>query len=462
MDGSGTPQNSFLAGNYAPVRSEDDFDLKVTGQIPAGLNGSLYRNGPNPHLEPKGRYHWFGGDGMVHAFVLEDGKARYRNRWVRTPRWLTETERGEPLFGSLGSPSDPSVAGIDSGVANTNIVHHAGRLMALEEAHQPFEIDPVTLEPRGYVETGGRFTAHPKMDPETGEMVWFAYSTGPRPLSDQIDYGVTDASGAITRRDRFTAPYASMIHDFLVTRNHVLFPVLPLTGSLERAMKGAPAYAWEPEKGAFVGVMDRRAAVDTIRWFELPPAYVFHPMNAWEEGSLIHAEVMEHPTAPLFPRPDGSTPEQGPAILVRWTFDLAAPSNVAKRTVLDDMAGEFPRFDERRMGLPYRHGWFASNRRHGSVDVGFDSLSHIDLSTGLRTTVDLGADASPGEPIFVPASADAPEGEGWLLSVVHRAESDTSDLVILDALNMAAGPVATVHVPRRVPFGFHGNWVGSQ
>jgi carotenoid cleavage dioxygenase-like enzyme len=461
MDGSTHPQNPYLAGNFAPVRSEDDFALTVTGKIPDGLNGALYRNGPNPQFEPRGTYHWFGGDGMIHGFFIEDGQARYRNRWVQTPRWTEEHAAGQALFGSMGAPSDPSVAGHDSGVANTNIVHHAGRLMALEEAHAPFELDAQTLAPKGYMDTGGRFTAHPKMDPETGEMVWFAYSAGASPLNDQIDYGVTDAAGKITRRDRFTAPYSSMIHDFLVTRNHVLFPVLPLTGDMGRAMKGGPAFAWEPEKGAFVGVMHRQAAVETIRWFELPPCYVFHPMNAWEEGSLIHAEVMEYPRAPLFPNADGSDGEDAPAVLVRWTFDLAAASNAVKRTVLDDMAGEFPRFDERRTGLPYRHGWFASVAGGDNSLAGFDSLSHIDLTTGRRTTLLLPAGDNASEAVFVPRSRDAAEGDGWLLAPIYRGATDTSDLIILDAQDILAGPVATVHMPRRVPFGFHGNWVGA-
>lgn len=463
MDGSTHPQSPYLSGNFAPVRSEDDFTLTVTGEIPAGLNGVLYRNGPNPQFEPRGSYHWFGGDGMIHAFHLEDGQARYRNRWVRTPRWTEEHAAGRALFGSMGAPSDPSVVGHDSGLANTNIVHHAGQLLALGEASEPFEIDPATLDAKGYLKTGGRFTAHPKMDPETGEMVWFAYSVGPTPLNNQLDYGVTDASGKVLRRDRFTAPYCSMVHDFMVTQNHVLFPILPVTGDVKRVMAGGRAFAWEPEKGAFVGVMQRQASVDTIRWFELPPCYVFHPMNAWEDGSLIHAEVMEYPRAPsLFHNADGSANPGSEAVLVRWTFDLAAATNAVKRTVLDDMPGEFPRFDERRAGLSYRHGWFAS-ASDGDRSLGrFDSLSHMDLATGRRTTFSLAAGDNISEPIFVPQSSDAAEGEGWLLAPVYRGAEDRSDLAIFNAQDITAGPVATVHAPRRVPFGFHGNWVGAQ
>ncbi len=295
-----------LAGTLAPIRSEDDFELRVSGRIPEGLEGAFYRNGPNPQLDPTGPYHVFIGDGMLHAFFLEGGRARSRNRWLRTPRWCAERAAGRPLCGNLGMPHDPSVAGIPSGTANTNVVHHGGKLLALQEQSEPFEVDAGSLASRGFLQTGGKLTAHPKRDPETGELIWFAYSVGEQPLNHWIDYGVSDAGGRITRRDRFAAPYCSMVHDFMVTRRHVLFPVLPLTGDLERAKSGRPAYAWEPEKGAFIGVMERGGRVDRLRWFEIEPAYVFHPMNAWEEGGRIHCELMEYPTPPLFPRTDGT------------------------------------------------------------------------------------------------------------------------------------------------------------
>ena len=461
MDGPQTV-NPYLAGNYAPVLDEIDVELAVTGQIPRELAGALYRNGPNPQFAPRGEYHWFGGDGMIHGFFVEDGKARYRNRWVRTPKWRSENAAGHALFGTFGNPltTDPSVLGQDSGVANTNIVWHAGRLMALEEAHMPTVLDPVSLETRGYAEGyRGNVTAHPKIDPETGEMVWFAYSSGEMPLDATVSYGVTNATGEVVRRDDFEAPYCSMVHDFLVTRRHALFPILPLTGSLERAMRGGAPFAWEPDKGAFIGVMAREAGVETIRWFETEPCYVFHPMNAWEEGSKIFADVMEYPAAPLFPLADGTKTPNASARLVRWTFDLAGNSNVIARQPLDDMAGEFPRFDERRAGLAYRHGWFAA-KTEASGELKFDAIAHIDLATGQRVQHELPAGDATGEPVFVPRSADSSEGDGWLLAVIHRAATDTSDLAVFDATDVAAGPIASAHAPRRVPFGFHGNWRG--
>ncbi|MEO8925787.1 MAG: carotenoid oxygenase family protein [Caulobacteraceae bacterium] len=459
MDGSQSI-NPYLTGNFAPIAGEDDFDLEVVGEIPVGLAGALYRNGPNPQFTPRGDYYWFGGDGMIHGFFVDDARVRYRNRYIRTPKWSAENAAGRSLFGLFGNPmtTDPSVLTTDSGVANTNILWHAGRLMALEEGHKPFEIDPRTLESRGYAdEYRGRVTAHPKIDPETGEMTWFGYSTGEAPLNSTVSYGVTDAGGTVTRRDDFEAPYSSMIHDFMVTKGHVLFPILPLTGSLQRAMTGGPAYAWEPEKGAFVGVMARDAGVETIRWFETAACYVFHPMNAWEDGDRIFADVMEYETAPLFPNADGSRNEDRGARLVRWTIDLAGATDQIKREPLNDLAGEFPRFDERRAGLSYRHGWFAGNSgRLGGF--GFDTIAHIDLATGRRLAHHLPMGDATGEPIFVPRSSDAPEGDGWVISVVYRGEEDRSDFLIFDAQDLPAGPIATAQMPRRVPFGFHGNW----
>ncbi len=458
MDGLPTT-DPYLSGNFAPVRSEDDHDLEVVGEIPRALAGAFYRNGPNPQFEPRGHYHWFTGDGMIHGFFVADGKVSYRNRYVRTPKWRLEHAAGRALFSGFDPRgADPSAIGTDSGVANTNIVWHGGRLLALEEAHRPFELDPISLESRGYAEEyNGRVTAHPKVDPDTGEMVWFGYGVGERPFSKTVSYGVTDREGRVVRRDNFEAPFSSMVHDFLVTRRHALFPILPLTGDLQRVMRGGPAYAWDPDKGAHVGVMARDAGVESMRWFTTEACYVFHPMNAWEEGERIFADVMEYPVAPLFPNVDGSMPKRASARLVRWIFDLGANSNTIVREPLDDLPGEFPRFDERRSGLSYRHGWFAAKASRRPEDA-FDAIAHVDLQTGKRTTYELPAGDAPGEPIFVPRSAEAPEGDGFVIALVYRRAEDRSDFLVFDAAAIEAGPIGIAKLPRRVPFGFHGNW----
>jgi carotenoid cleavage dioxygenase len=167
--------------------------LKVVGELPRELNGTLYRNGPNPQFEVSGA-HWFLGDGMLHAFHLENGRASYRNRWVRTPKWQAEHDAGRALFAGFGGrklPDAPAASCTDSGVANTNIIFHAGRLLALEEGHLPTEIEPGTLNRRGYCDydgaIAGPFTAHPKIDPLTGEMVFFGYNAA-GPLTPALSF----------------------------------------------------------------------------------------------------------------------------------------------------------------------------------------------------------------------------------------------------------------------------------
>jgi carotenoid cleavage dioxygenase-like enzyme len=266
---------------------------------------------------------------MLHAFHLDNGRASYRNRWVRTPKWLAEHDSGRALFGGFGRKLADAPANLtDGGVANTNIVFHAGKLLALEEAHLPTEIEPGTLATRCYHNYQGRvagsFTAHPKIDPVTGELVFFGYNAA-GPLTSALSYGSIDASGKATRFERFETPYASMVHDFIVTANHVLFPILPITGSMERAMSGRPPYAWELDKGAYVGVMKRNGTKDIV-WFRAEACYVLHVMNAWEDGNRIVADVMQFEEAPLRTAATSqcSTPPMSRSALSRWCSSATA------------------------------------------------------------------------------------------------------------------------------------------
>lgn len=460
------PAMPWLEGNYAPILFEADApDLVVRGALPKDLAGTLYRNGPNPQFPPRdANHHWFLGDGMIHAFHIEDGRVSYRNRWVRTPKWQLEHDAHKALFGSWGNPAttDPSVLGKIGGTANTNIVWHAGKLLALVESNLPFALDPETLDAEGYQDfagamTGLKFTAHPKIDPETGEMVFFAYSVGGF-FTKTLLYGVVDKTGKVTRLQKFDAPFSSMVHDFMVTRNYVLFPILPLTGSLERAMSGKPAWAWEPAKGAYVGVMKRNADVSTIRWFELDPCYVFHPMNAYEDGNKIVADVAQTAAAPVFPLPDGTPGDPAKAIphLTRWTFDLGANTDRVNQEQIDDLAGEFPRLDERFAGLPYRHGYYAA--AHGGLLEGFDTLAHRDHATGKRVTYRLPKGDAFSEPVFVPRGPKSAEGDGYMLATIYRGVDNRTDLTVFDATSLDKGPVAVAELSHRVPHGFHGNW----
>jgi carotenoid cleavage dioxygenase-like enzyme len=253
------------------------------------------------------------------------------------------------------------------------------------------------------------------------------------------------------------------VHDFIVTENHVLFPILPITGSMERAMRGKPPYAWEPGKGAYVGVMKRNGSANDLVWFRAENCYVFHVMNAWEEGDRIIADVMQYEEPPLFTHPDGSPTDlkKSNARLCRWSFDLAGNTDSFTQTYLNDLTGEFPRIDDRRAGLKNSHGWHASTNPDLSVAGTLSGIVHVDGKGKRLGKYQLPAGDTISEPVFVERGEDAAEGDGWLLSAIWRARENCSDLAVFNARDVEAGPVALVHLGHRVPDGFHGNWVGA-
>jgi carotenoid cleavage dioxygenase len=330
----------------------------------------------------------------------------------------------------------------------------------------PFAIAPDTLASEGYWDfagkvTIGRFTAHPKIDPVTGEMVFFGYGIGGL-FTKTIAYGTIDKAGVLTRIDTFEAPYSAMVHDFLVTRNYILFPILPLTASLERAQRGAPAFAWEPEKGGYVGIVRRDSPATTIRWFHVDPRYVYHGMNAYEDGERIVAHVMEYEAPPLFGDVTGkpSDPAKTVSRLTEWTFDLSATGTAFKRKPLDDLFGDFPRLDERYALGRYRHGYFAAKRAAGGAGA-FDILVHHDFTTGRQASFSLPAGDAFSEPVFVARHATAEEGDGYLLATIYRASERRSDLAIFEASAIEKGPIGIAGLAHHVPLGFHGNWRGA-
>ncbi len=293
---------------------------------------------------------------------------------------------------------------------------HAGKLMALDEGSSPVAMDGDTLETTGPWTFEGKYngpmTAHPKFDPKTGEMIFFGYMAA-GPATPDISYQVVDRDGKLTRSETFKAPYASMVHDFIVTDEHVIFPIFPATIDVERIMKGGPVIAWDPDAGTHIGIMARNAGTDTIRWFKGDPCYVYHPMNAYttHDGgrTRVVADMMKYSRVPLFPSADGKKAptdlldEQGQ--LVRWTFDLDGNSDSYTEEALTDLGGEFPRLDERFSGHGYRHGYYAATKRPKVPGASFDTLVHIDLASGQRHEWDAGAGNYVHEPVFVRAQA---------------------------------------------------------
>jgi carotenoid cleavage dioxygenase len=443
--GPGTRPLPRLAGNYAPVPDEiTACELTVEGTIPPGLNGWYLRNGPNPHQATAG--HWFLGDGMVHGVRLENGTAvSYRNRWVRTPA----------LAGSSRAPGEHGTADLAASAANTHVIRHAGHILALEETSFPYELD-AGLGTVGPYDFGGRLatamTAHPKTCPVTGELHFFGYAARMAPY---LTYHRADAAGDLVVSRPVTGTGPVMMHDFALTARHVVFMDLPVVFDPGLAGSGTMPYRWDDGYGARLGVLPREDPGGPVRWFNIDPCYVFHVLNAYEEDGRIALTVIRHPD--LWRGGPGRTaPEHGhTAVLWRWTIDLAREKVTDEQ--LDDRPCEFPRIDDRMAGLDARYG-YAVTGPHQAAQSGTGTLLRYDLHTGDVSQHDFGPGRIPGEAAFAPAD-DAPGGAGWLMSYVHDAATDTSDLVILDATDPAARPAATIRLPRRVPYGFHGNWL---
>ncbi len=431
-----------LSGNYGPVADElTRFDLPVTGSIPPELLGLYVRNGANPKSGVSS--HWFMGDGMVHGVRLEAGRAVwYRNRYVRT----TKLER------DLDAMDPATMMDRTASAANTHVVGHAGRILALEEGHFPYELSS-ELETLGCDDYGGRlttaFTAHPKLCPITNELHFFGYGY----LAPHLVYHVLDSKGALVHTADITVPGPTMMHDFMVTRDHAIFMDLPVTFSIEKAMKGEIPLGWDPDYGARIGILPRMGQDKDVRWFEIDPCYVFHPMNSWVEGNKVICDVGRH--AYMWRESMNDFP---PSYLHRWEFDLST-GKVSERQ-LDDVSHAFPRVDDRVVGLRNRYGWAVASRP--GEEAGFGSagvLLKYDLERGTSVMHDFGPSSQPGEFVFAESTDSAAEDEGYALGFVYDKARDASDLVILDGTDPAKKPVATIHMPRRVPHGFHGSWI---
>ena len=437
-------ENPFLTGNYGPVATETTAtDLRIEGQLPRELHGRYLRTGPNPYVMPTGPYHWFMGDGMVHGIELCNGAASwYRNRWVRTDdiaRAMGET----PVDGPTPPMYDSS---------NTNVLGHAGRILSLTEGAMPYELS-AELDTRRRLDFGGSLptglTAHPKIDPVTGELHAFSYWFS----EPYLNYHLVDASGALVRSVPITLPRSVMMHDFSITRSRVLFFDLPVVFDL--AVQPFP-FRWDADTPARIGVMPRAGGDADVQWVDIDPCYVFHPMNAYDDGDTVVVDVPRHPT--MFAT-EGELVEGpnrgGPPALHRWTIDLAGGK--VRDELVDDRGQEFPRVNETLLASKHRYGYSVRVDAADAFD-GAEYLKH-DFDRGTSETHDFGKDTAPGEFVFVPAADAINEDDGWLMGFVYDAATDRSDFVVLDAHDFGAAPVATVPLPVRVPFGFHGNWV---
>lgn len=438
----------WVEGWRAPVRREMVSDqFSVTGSLPRELNGQLLRIGPNPVRDPGPDYHWFSGEGMVHSIRLEDGRAvEYRNRWVRTPdtcRRLGE-RCGAPRLDALD-------------VANTNVVGFAGELYALTETCAPYRLTPglITLGREDFGdEAAENFTAHPHVDPVSGELHAIGYTIDDQPW---LDYFVIGTDARLHTRIEIPLGGPAAAHDFGLTQTHVLFFDLPVLYNRELDERGMVIpYRWDADYRARVGVLPRNPGAGGVRWFDVPPCWVFHTMNAYDvhgPDGAVSSIVWDVVRFERMLDSDITGPnEPYPPQLYRWELDLK--SGRVAETLIDARVQEFPRIDERRWSQPYRYG-FTTEVLTASGGTGL--LMHD--TKGGSTSFELEPGFQMSEAVFAPRAPDAAEGDGWLLAVVHDDARASSELIVLEAMDVASGPIARVGLPQRVPAGFHGNWI---
>lgn len=446
----GAKDNPFLNGVHTPLTEEFTLDqLEVTGSIPPELDGRYVRIGPNPFGEGSKGHHWFIGDGMVHGVRLRDGKAEwYRNRYIRS-RDLEG--KGGPA--AVGGPR----RGFGDTV-NTNVLDIGGKIMALVEASSfPVELDG-NLDSVAYSDFGGgltgSFTAHPHECPTTGEFHAICYDGT---SADTIRHVALDSTGRVLRETSIAVQDGPSIHDCALTENYVVILDLPVTFSMQALIAGHKfPYRWNRAHRARVGLLPRDGSGDQVVWHEVDPCYVFHVGNSFEdEAGRVVIDLCAYAT--IF---DGEMagPYGKSLGLERWTLD-GSGGKVVRKT-LDASGQEFPRPDERYFTRAYRYLWAMGLPEDGDLEfVAPMPLYRHDLATGERVQRDFGEGRIPGEFVFVPRSADAPEGDGWVMGYVIDRKEGTSALEILDAMSL--DPVASVHVPHLIPPGFHGNWIAA-
>lgn len=471
-----TPE--FSGALYQPSRAEVDiFDLVVEGTLPEAINGAFYQVAPDPQYPPmQGHDIFFNGDGVVSAFFFHNGTVSLRRRYVKTERLMAQRREGRSLNGVYRNlhTNDPKAANNNT-TANTSVLMYNGVLLALKEDALPYALDPHTLETLGVHDFDGQiasptFTAHPKLDPATGNLLAFSYEAKGDGSPD-LAYFELAPDGRLLHQIWFQAPYAAMVHDFAVTEHYVVFPLIPQTVDVERMKRGGQHFEWQPDLPQLFAVVPRQGSSQEVRWFSGPAnSFQGHTLNAFEQGGLIHVDmpVTSGNIFYFFPQADGSvpSPETLSSQMMRWTFDLSAATETVVPRALSDFPCEFPRCDDRYIGRPYEHGFVLAFDPERPYDPAngpmpfqfFNLLTHLNVRTGASESWFAGASECFQEPIFVPRSADAPEGDGYVIALLNHIAEHTTELVVLDGMAMAAGPVARIKLPLRLRMSLHGCW----
>ena len=471
--------DQHFCGDFFPtLRFEGEiFDCEVQGEIPPDIHGTFYRLGGDWLYPPKSPYDApFSADGYISMFRFCNGRVDFKGRFVRTPRYTANRSAGRQLFGIYRNrkADDPAVRSLSSTVANTTPVVHAGRLFATKEDGRPFEIDPHTLETRGEWDFYGKytsqtFTAHPKIDPLTGELLCFGYEATGEASRDVFVYCI-DRSGQVTREVRLQAPYVSEMHDMAITRTHVVIPMFPLTTDKEWLAAGNIHWYWDERLPGYLCVLPRDGDASDVRWIKGPPHAMVHTLNATTEGNrlVVDGTVSDANPFPFFPNRTGTpwSPQTGMSTVRRWTLDLDSKHAGWEEQRPFQMApGGLPRIDDRFISMPYRYGYMGYSDPTRPFDVQLpggrafpitNCLGRYDMHGGGLDTLFVGSTGSLQEACFVPKSAKAAEGEGYLVGVYDNLAESRSELIVVDAQRMQE--LARVFLPFRISVQVHGVW----
>jgi carotenoid cleavage dioxygenase len=463
--------NPYLQGAFAPVYEERTAeDLPVTGELPRDLDGVFLRGGPNPIFAPRGRYHWFDGDGMVHAVHFRDGRAAYRNRWIATSGLEAEQRAGHALWPGYMERPDPQAppgSGSDGWLkdtANTDLVFHNGAVLALwYQCGLPYRLDPRTLATLGPERFGGRLprqvSAHAKVDFATGELLFFDYATKP----PYLVHHVVSAKGELVRSTEVALPGPRLPHDMAFTERYSILMDLPLFWDPQLLERRVHRLGFHPELPSRFAVLPR--AGGPVRWFEAEPCYIYHVVNSWEEDDSIVMDACRVVDPGARPQGDGPLARMLATLrldarLHRYRFDLRTGATREER--IDEHNAEFPSIDASRMGRPTRYAYLPRIAADAPTLL-FDAILKIDTLSGRVETHAFGPGRYCSESPFAPRVGARGEDDGYVVCFVHEAGGGPSEAHVLDARDFEAAPRAVVALPQRVPVGFHACWVdGSQ
>lgn len=440
--GPALPENDlwWLSGNYAPVDAFESDELQVIGSLPPELSGTYVRNGPNP---PRGESaHWFTGDGMLHGVRIEGGEALwYRAHYITTAHYQDPPEPG-------------TLPDLETHQANTSVIEHGGRWLCLSEAGLPYEVN-AELETVGVFDYDGALdhpvSAHPKHDPVSGDLNLFGYTIAP----SQLRYHRIDASGQISDSASVQLSSPTMIHDFQVTSDYIVFMDLPVILDFELALGGdLMPFRWDETHQARIGLIPRGDDGSGVLWFEIDPCFVFHTVNAYHSADRPEEVILSGVRYNKLWVDSADDFGDGGRL---WEWTINVESGLVTSRQLDEQRVEFPVINPEYQSRAHRYSYaLTTGELQGDVAL---EVVKFDAEAGVMSSSQFEGKYQLGELKFIPRADASQEDEGWLMGYAYNTETRLSELIILDAQDLKRPPVARVLLPRRVPFGFHGAWI---